>query len=232
MNWFEPMAEGLTQHLLAGLLLSVGTIVPFLVVRPLLINARRGRAATSQRILSLLFLVLAIAPISSSLQFFRRSENLKSHLSGFAEPSHATGRFVANDLSKEQMPELSEHQGSLVWRRIASVNWPILIAVVWAILVFLLLARLLLAVKALWTLHRQVRIVPLPRNTVCRRRIALAESALIHAPMAIGLWAPKVLVPPSLVEELSQEDWNHILLHEIAHLERYDDWSNSSRDYF
>jgi beta-lactamase regulating signal transducer with metallopeptidase domain len=226
VNWFEPMAEGLTQHLLAGLLLSVGTIVPFLVVRPLLINARRGRAATSQRILSLLFLVLAIAPISSSLQFFRRSENLKSHLSGFAEPSHATGRFVANDLSKEQMPELSEHQGSLVWRRIASVNWPILLAFAWAILVFLLLTRLLLAVKALWTLHRQARIVPLPRNTVCRRRIALAESALIHAPMAIGLWAPKVLVPPSLVAELSQDDWDQILLHEIAHLERYDDWSN------
>jgi beta-lactamase regulating signal transducer with metallopeptidase domain len=174
----------------------------------------------------LLFLVLAIAPISSSLQFFRRSENLKSHLSGFAEPSHATGRFVANDLSKEQMPELSEHQGSLVWRRIASVNWPILLAVAWAILVSLLLTRLLLAVKALWTLHRQARIVPLPRNTVCRRRIALAESALIHAPMAIGLWAPKVLVPPSLVAELSQDDWDQILLHEIAHLERYDDWSN------
>jgi hypothetical protein len=68
VNWFEPMAEGLTQHLLAGLLLSVGTIIPFLVVTPLLMNARRGRAATSQRILSLLFLVLAIAPVSSSLQ--------------------------------------------------------------------------------------------------------------------------------------------------------------------
>jgi beta-lactamase regulating signal transducer with metallopeptidase domain len=227
VNWFEPMATGLTQHLLAGLLLSGCIIVPFLVVSPLLINARRGRAATSQRTLSLLFLVLAIAPISSSLQLFRsRSENLKSRPFGFAEPSHPTGQFIAHALSRELMPELSEHQGSLVWRRIASVNWPILLAVVWAILVFLLLTRLLLAVKALWTLHRQVRIVPLPRNTVCRRRIALAESALIHAPMAIGLWAPKVLVPPSLVAELSQDDWNQILLHEIAHLERYDDWSN------
>ncbi len=86
MNWFEPMAKEVTQHLLAGLLLSVGIIVPFLVVSPLLINARRGRAATSQRILSLLFLVLAIAPISSSLQLFRsRSENLKSHRSDVAE---------------------------------------------------------------------------------------------------------------------------------------------------
>jgi beta-lactamase regulating signal transducer with metallopeptidase domain len=227
VSWFEPMATGLTQHLLAGLLLSVGTTVPFLVVSPLLMDARRGRAATSQRILSLLFLVLAIAPISSSLHLFRsRSENLKSHPPGVGETSHPPAQFIAHTLSKELMPELSEHQGLLVWRRIASVNWPILLAVVWAILVSLLLTRLLLAVKTLWTLHRQVRIVPLPRNTVCRRRIALAESALIHTPMAIGLWAPKVLVPPSLVTELSQDDWNQILLHEIAHLERYDDWSN------
>jgi beta-lactamase regulating signal transducer with metallopeptidase domain len=233
VNWFEPMATGLMQHLLAGLLLSGCIIVPFLVLSPLLINERRGRAATSQRILSLLFLVLAIAPISSSLQLFRsRSENLKSHPSGFAEPSHPAGQFIAHALSRELMPELSEHQGSLVWRRIASVNWPILLAVVWTILVFLLLTRLLLAVKALWTLHRQVRIVPLPRNTVCRRRISLAESALVRAPMAIGLWAPKVLFPPSMAAELSQDNWNQILLHEIAHLERYDDWSNFVQKLF
>ena len=227
MNWLEPMAKELTEHLLTGLLLSVGTIIPFLVVRPLLINARRGRAATSQRILSLLFLFLAIAPISSSLELFRsRSENAKSQHSDVAEPSQAADRFLAHDHFKEQMPGPSEHQGSFAWVRIVSVNWPILLAGIWAMLVFLLLTRLLLAVKALWTLHRQVRIVPMPPNTVCRRRIALAESPLIHAPMAIGLWAPKVLFPSSLLAELSQEDLDQILLHEIAHLERYDDWSS------
>jgi beta-lactamase regulating signal transducer with metallopeptidase domain len=227
VNWLEPMAKGLTEHLLAGLLLSVGTIVPFLVVRPLLINARRGRAATSQRILSLLFLVLAIAPISSGLELFRsRSENVKSQASVVAEPSRGTDQFVAHEHSKEQALGPSEHQGSFAWLRIASGNWPILLAVIWAMLVSLLLTRLLLAVKALWTLHRQVRVVPLPPNTVCRRRIALAESPLIHAPMAIGLWSPKVVFPSSLLAELSQEDLDQILLHEIAHLERYDDWSN------
>jgi beta-lactamase regulating signal transducer with metallopeptidase domain len=227
MNWFEPMAKEVTEHLLAGLLLSLGVFVPFLVVRPLLINARRGRAATSQRILSLLFLVLAIAPISSCLQFFRsRSESFKPHRSDVAEASYPAGQFVIDDHSKEQMENSSEHQGSLSWRRIASVNWPILLAVTWTISVFLLLTRLLLAVKALWALHRKARIVPWPPKTVCRRRIALAESTLIRAPMAIGLWAPKVLIPSTLVTELSQDDWDHILRHEIAHLERYDDWSN------
>jgi hypothetical protein len=150
VNWLEPMAKGLTEHLLAGLLLSVGTIVPFLVVRPLLINARRGRAATSQRILSLLFLVLAISPISSGLELFRsRSENVKSQPSVVAEPSRGTDQFVAHEHSKEQAAGPSEHQGSFAWLRIASGNWPILLAVIWAMLVSLLLTRLLLAVSAL-----------------------------------------------------------------------------------
>jgi beta-lactamase regulating signal transducer with metallopeptidase domain len=227
VNWFEPMAKGLTEHLVAGLLLSVGTFVPFLIVRPLLINAQRGRAATTLRILSLLFLVLALAPISSCLQLFRpRSENLKFQSSGVAKLSRTADQLVFDDHSGERMPDPLEDEGPLAWRRIASVDWPILLAVSWTILVFLLLARLFLAVKALWTLHRQVRIVPFPSNTVCRRRIALAESPLIQAPMAIGLWAPKVVVPSTLVTDLSQDDWDYVLRHEIAHLERYDDWAN------
>jgi hypothetical protein len=143
VNWFEPMAKGLTEHLLAGLLLSAATFVPFLVVRPLLINARRGRAATTQRILSLLFLVLAITPISSCLQLFRsRTENLESHPSVVAKPSPAADQVIVDDHSKEQMQDPSEHEGSLAWRRMASINWPILLAVTWAISVFLLLTRL------------------------------------------------------------------------------------------
>ena len=44
--------------------------------------------------------------------------------------------------------------------------------------------------------------------------------------MAVGLWSPKVLVPTALVAELSTDDLHRVLRHEIAHLERYDDWSN------
>jgi hypothetical protein len=135
VNWFEPMAKGLTEHLVAGLLLSVGTFVPFLIVRPLLINAQRGRAATTLRILSLLFLVLALAPISSCLQLFRpRSENLKFQSSGVAKLSRTADQLVFDDHSGERMPDPLEDEGPLAWRRIASVDWPILLAVSWTIL--------------------------------------------------------------------------------------------------
>ena len=44
--------------------------------------------------------------------------------------------------------------------------------------------------------------------------------------MAVGLWAPKVLLPSTLAAQLSEDDWHRVLRHEIAHLERYDDWTN------
>jgi hypothetical protein len=90
----------------------------------------------------------------------------------------------------------------------------------------MLFVRLFLALNSLWILHRRVRILPLPENLTSRRRIQLAESALVHAPVAVGLWAPKVLLPSALAAQLSSDDRNRVLRHEIAHLERYDDWSN------
>jgi beta-lactamase regulating signal transducer with metallopeptidase domain len=89
-----------------------------------------------------------------------------------------------------------------------------------------LLVWLFLALNSLWILHRRLRILSLPENLTSRRRIQLAESALVHAPVAVGLWAPKVLLPSALAAQLSADDWNRVLRHEIAHLERYDDWSN------
>jgi beta-lactamase regulating signal transducer with metallopeptidase domain len=44
--------------------------------------------------------------------------------------------------------------------------------------------------------------------------------------MAIGLWAPKILVPLGLCDRLSEDEFIQIVLHEIGHIERRDDWSN------
>ena len=44
--------------------------------------------------------------------------------------------------------------------------------------------------------------------------------------MAIGLWAPKILVPAGLCDRLSEDEFIQIVLHEIGHIERHDDWSN------
>src|SRR5262249_34466944 len=106
---------------------------------------------------------------------------------------------------------------------VQTIDWPVIVAAVWAGLACGLLVPLLLALNSPWILHRPVRIPMLPESFTSRRRIRLAESALVQAPVAM---APKVLLPSALVAQYSVDDWHRVLRHEMAHLERYDDWSN------
>jgi beta-lactamase regulating signal transducer with metallopeptidase domain len=58
------------------------------------------------------------------------------------------------------------------------------------------------------------------------RRVALCASDRVHVPTAIGLIKPAVVLPRWVMQELSAGELNQILLHELAHLRRWDDWTN------
>lgn len=59
-----------------------------------------------------------------------------------------------------------------------------------------------------------------------RRKFDIRVSDNIHVPMAVGFFRPAVLFPKYLLDELLPEQLNQVLLHETAHLLRYDDWTN------
>jgi len=65
----------------------------------------------------------------------------------------------------------------------------------------------------------------LARNGLARP-VALCTSDRVHVPTAIGLIKPAVILPNWAMQELSSDELNQILLHELAHLRRYDDWTN------
>jgi Zn-dependent protease with chaperone function len=54
----------------------------------------------------------------------------------------------------------------------------------------------------------------------------LCTSAMVQVPTAIGLVRPAVVIPEWVMQELSPNELHQILLHELAHLRRYDDWTN------
>jgi beta-lactamase regulating signal transducer with metallopeptidase domain len=58
------------------------------------------------------------------------------------------------------------------------------------------------------------------------RPVLIGTSARLHVPTAIGFWKPVVLLPAWFVAEISATELKHILLHELAHLRRRDDWTN------
>jgi beta-lactamase regulating signal transducer with metallopeptidase domain len=58
------------------------------------------------------------------------------------------------------------------------------------------------------------------------RRVALCVSDEVKAPAAVGFLRPAIVVPAWALTELSVDELKVILLHELAHLRRWDDWTN------
>lgn len=59
-----------------------------------------------------------------------------------------------------------------------------------------------------------------------RRRVALCRSEQVKVPTAVGLLNPMILVPSWVMRDLSPFELNQVLLHELAHFRRWDDWTN------
>jgi beta-lactamase regulating signal transducer with metallopeptidase domain len=59
-----------------------------------------------------------------------------------------------------------------------------------------------------------------------RGQIALCTSEHVRFPTAVGLVKPAILIPHSLMCELSPVELNQVVLHELAHFRRWDDWTN------
>jgi beta-lactamase regulating signal transducer with metallopeptidase domain len=71
---------------------------------------------------------------------------------------------------------------------------------------------------------------PAIRKTVAdfssSRRVTVATSENVTVPSALGFFKPMIVIPTWALRELPAEELNIILLHEFAHLRRWDDWTN------
>jgi GWxTD domain-containing protein len=68
----------------------------------------------------------------------------------------------------------------------------------------------------------QDRIVDLNAQLRCSRTVALMESCLAEVPVVIGYLRPVILMPVGLLAGLPAGQVEAILLHELAHIRRYD----------
>ncbi len=58
------------------------------------------------------------------------------------------------------------------------------------------------------------------------RQVTIAISEKVMVPAAIGFFRPMIVLPSWALRELSTAELNSILIHELAHLHRRDDWTN------
>jgi beta-lactamase regulating signal transducer with metallopeptidase domain len=113
-------------------------------------------------------------------------------------------------------------------------SWASHLLVAWATVGSLLLGRLVLSLRHIGKLRRDssaVDLAMLPPElrsiwSESSRRVELRASETMRVPAAIGFLRPAVIVPRWTLNELPQEELKAILLHELAHLRRWDDWTN------
>jgi beta-lactamase regulating signal transducer with metallopeptidase domain len=137
------------------------------------------------------------------------------------------------------LPLLNSHRNAHHFVAAASVPAtlhvaPILALVVtgiWLLLSALRLARLAyqaLRIRRIWSAATPVAVEAETQAILqtLGRRAALCISQDIDSPCAIGFFAPRLLVPASLMPKLCPAELHQIVLHECTHLHRYDDWIN------
>jgi beta-lactamase regulating signal transducer with metallopeptidase domain len=211
----NAIAQASTLRIIANAIVDClleGTLIALFAGAILRVSPRQHSGARFAVWFSAL-LAIAVLPVSASLM-----SRLVSGSTGWSRAGHISAGAVSH--AAISVPG----------------SWATYLFAAWAAIA----AWLLLGVgRSLWHLYvlRGSCIVvdpgkldPQLRETLARnqspRAVALCTSDRVHVPTAIGLIKPAVVLPRWVMQDLSSGELNQILLHELAHLRRWDDWTN------
>ena len=135
------------------------------------------------------------------------------------------------------VPAFAGHPAGMTGGRAPEVHlnplWSLAIAVLWLGLSLWRAAQLVLGIAHLRRLAR--RAVPVEVDGEIQAFLADAPGGRaarlctcdeVVRPSVLGFWQPRILVPPALVEGLAPRELQQVVLHEMEHLRRGDDWTN------
>jgi beta-lactamase regulating signal transducer with metallopeptidase domain len=115
-------------------------------------------------------------------------------------------------------------------------SWALCLFAVWAVVAGVALLRVgvglwqLRKLRARCTAIDAATLDPVLRVTLqtfqAIRSVELRRSDRLQVPTAIGFLKPVVVIPAWAMQELSTAELNSILIHELTHLRRWDDWTN------
>ena len=114
-------------------------------------------------------------------------------------------------------------------------RWILVVFGVWLLGALVLLMRVVRGCLYVRRLKRQS--TPLPpayqrrldawrRAYGLRRPVRIAGVENLATPVAVGLRHPMILTPVALLHQLTDEEFDQVMLHELAHVQRRDDWTN------
>jgi len=116
-------------------------------------------------------------------------------------------------------------------------RWSLAIAGAWAVLSLWRAVQLMLSAVRLHRLASRASVVD-PDGAVKAllegsdgagrggRAAELCTSNEVERPSVFGFFRPRILLPPALLERLSAQELQQVVVHEMEHLRRGDDWTN------
>jgi beta-lactamase regulating signal transducer with metallopeptidase domain len=117
-----------------------------------------------------------------------------------------------------------------------SSSWAFNLFAAWGVGAGLLLLRLTVGLWRVSQIRRKSSAVDLAsldpaiagmlRDFESRRQVKLCVSTEVAVPAAIGFFRPAIVFPAWLLPQISAEEIKVIMLHELAHFRRWDDWTN------
>ncbi len=192
-----------TRHAVWSLALVASFIVPLVSAMPIVLPHTPSPAATGH----------STIPVSDATS----SAHVKA-----APSAHAVAPL---------QPRLTLNRPSL---RVAP-TLALIVAAAWLVLALAILARLLISLVYLNRLkHDALPLAVESRHALTRydrahkgdRDVRICVSDEITVPVAVGIFDAMILLPSDLVHELDANDLDRVLLHELAHVRRSDDWVN------
>jgi beta-lactamase regulating signal transducer with metallopeptidase domain len=113
-------------------------------------------------------------------------------------------------------------------------NWAMPLCVLWAAVAGILLLRLLWSYAYVCWLARTSTPLPALYQRQARRltgsAVGIRVSRHVSVPVAIGLRRPAILLPETLLNRLSEDELDQILIHEWSHICRRDHWLNLAQE--
>jgi beta-lactamase regulating signal transducer with metallopeptidase domain len=114
----------------------------------------------------------------------------------------------------------------LVWALGASVAMMRLLAGLWRLRQLRRSCTPIMAADLDPAVRKTVEAIGASGSMISSHSIMIATSECVRVPAAIGFWKRTIVLPAWTLRELPAQDLNVILLHEFAHLRRWDDWTN------
>ena len=209
MQDFEPVVSALGRTLVDFLWQGVLIAAAYALARVIL-RAPRARLLAGH----IALLSLAMAPLLT--------------LSGQLSSPHTA---AVTALASGYVPETVRVWVETTTASESSFRWQYWLVAAWAAGVAVLSLRLWTQWRRLRRLCRealpldaawQKRFAALKTRLGVRWRVRLRAGARIAAPMLVGVLRPTILLPSSLVARLPIDQMELVLLHELAHLRRFD----------